>query len=243
VDEVLERLGLAAAPAPPRVAVLAATNRPEFLDRLLANFEAQGYANTELIVITNSERFDREAVDSRVGALGRARVLHLPDTRTLGECLNVGLDATDAQFVAKFDDDDHYGAHYLLDAVLSARYADAAIIGKKTFFAHLEGTDETILRFPGNEFTFTNRVSGSTLVINREHYPDVRFDPLNLGEDTDLFERALRRGLPIFSTDRYNYVAARRADPGSHSWTVGDQEYRIGSVNFASGLALDRTMI
>ena len=66
----------------------------------------------------------------------------------MGECLNAGLAATDARFIAKFDDDDHYGAHYLHDALLVHRFIDAAIVGKKTFFAYLEGADETVLRFP-----------------------------------------------------------------------------------------------
>jgi hypothetical protein len=37
----------------------------------------------------------------------------------VGECLNAGLAATDARFVAKFDDDDFYGAHYPHDALLA----------------------------------------------------------------------------------------------------------------------------
>lgn len=243
VDDVLSRLGLATPPRPPRVAVLAPTNRPEFLDRLLANFQRQRAVDAELIVLTNSDLFDRADVDRRVGSIGNARAVHLPESSTLGECLNVGLDLTHARFVAKFDDDDHYGANYLHDALLVHRFAEAAIVGKKSFYAHLEATDETVLRFPGNEFTFANRVSGSTLVIDREVFGDVRFGALNLGEDIDLCEQALARGLGVFSADRYNYVAARRANPGTHSWSIDDDEYRVGSVRVASGLALDRTMV
>jgi hypothetical protein len=169
--------------------------------------------------------------------------LHLPDGLTLGECLNAGLDATDARFIAKFDDDDHYGAEYLTDAMLVHRYVDAAIVGKKSFYAHLEASDETILRSPGNEFMFTNRVSGSTLLIDRDVFPTVRFGALNVGEDADLCDHAMAQGLSVFSADRYNYVAERRTDHDSHSWRIGDAEYRIGSVRVAAGLALDRTMV
>jgi hypothetical protein len=243
VDDVLGHLGLAACRPEPRVAVLAATNRPQLLPRLLANFAAQRHTNAELIVITNSDRFDRSDVEARVGALGNARTIHLAASITLGECLNAGLDATDARFVAKFDDDDHYGPDYLADALLVHRFVDAAIVGKKTFYAHLEGPDETILRFPGNEFTFTNRVSGGTLLIDRSVFDDIRFAPLNVGEDVDLFERTRARGLTIFSADRYNYVAARRADAGTHSWSISDADVRIGSVRVARGLALDRAIV
>ena len=213
VDDLLVHLGLGAPTAAPRVAVLAPTNRPEYLERLLANFSGQRDVDAELIVLANSDRFDRADLDGRVGSVANARAIHLPAGLTMGECLNVGLDATDARFVAKFDDDDHYGEHYLHDALLVHRYVDAAIVGKKTFFAHLEGPDETLLRFPGNEFTFVNRVSGSTMLIDRAAFPDVRFGALNLGEDMDLCDRALAQGLGVFSADRYNYVAVAPRRP------------------------------
>lgn len=243
VDEILARLGLGSPARSPRVAVLAATNRPQYLARLLTNFTTQRYADAELIVITNSDRFDRVEVDARVSALDNARAVHLPEELTMGECLNAGLELTDARFLAKFDDDDHYGPNYLSDSLLVHRYVDAAIVGKKTFFGHLEGPDETWLRFPGNEFTFANRVSGGTMVIDRSLFGDVRFGPLNLGTDSDLCEQALSRGLAVFSADRYNYVAVRRRDSTTHSWTIPDREYRVGSVRIATGLALDRTML
>ena len=155
-----------------------------------------------------------------IGAAAFALALAVVAAWATQRQIDAWLDATDARFVAKFDDDDHYGPEYLTDALLVHRFVDAAIVGKKTFYAHLEGPDETILRFPGNEFTFANRVSGSTLVIDRALMPDVRFSALNLGEDNDLFERALARGLGVFSADRYNYVAARRPDRDSHSWSI-----------------------
>ena len=127
--------------------------------------------------------------------------------------------------------------------MLVHRYVDAAIVGKKTFFAYLDGPDETILRFPGNEFVAANRVSGSTMLIDRNVFNDVRFAALNLGEDIDLCEQAIERGLTVFSADRFNYVAVRRRDPSSHSWTINHDDYRFGSVRIAPGLALDRTMV
>jgi hypothetical protein len=243
VDQILDTLGVASPPPTPKVTVLAPTNRPEFLDRLLGNFTRQRGVTAELVVLTNSERFDGADVDRRVGAVAGARVIHLAEGITMGECLNAGLAGTDARFVAKFDDDDYYGAHYLHDALLVHRFVDAAIVGKKTFYAYLEGADETVLRFPGNEFTAANRVSGSTMVIDRAVFPDAQFAALNLGEDIDLCERAISRGLVVFSADRYNYVAVRRADPRTHSWTISVDEYRTGTVRVATGLALDQTMV
>jgi hypothetical protein len=243
VDHLLGVLGIRNTVPKPNVTVLAPTNRPEYLDHLLRNFTRQRDVSANLIVLTNSARFDRAEVDRRLESIEGARAIHLAEGMTMGECLNAGLSATDARFIAKFDDDDHYGAHYLHDALLVHRFADAAIVGKKTFFAYLEDADETILRSPGNEFTAANRVSGSTMLLDRTTFPDVRFAALNLGEDIDLCEQATQRGLVVFSADRFNYVAVRRRDTSTHSWTISQADYRAGAVRVAAGLSLDRTMV
>ena len=68
VDDVLGTLGIASPLPAPRVTVLAPTNRPEFLDRLLANFTRQRDVDADLIVLTNSDRFDRSRVDRRLAS-------------------------------------------------------------------------------------------------------------------------------------------------------------------------------
>ena len=59
--------------------MLAPTNRPEFLDRLLDNFTRQRDVVAELIVLTNSDRFDRADVDRRLASIAGARAIHLAE--------------------------------------------------------------------------------------------------------------------------------------------------------------------
>ena len=74
VDQLLDTLGILSPPRPVAVTVLAPTNRPDFLDRLIDNFARQQEVNAELIVLTNSARFDRTAVDQRLaGIVGAGR--------------------------------------------------------------------------------------------------------------------------------------------------------------------------
>ena len=49
--------------------VLAPTNRPEYLDRLIDNFSRQRDVTADLIVLTNSERFDQPEVDRRLASI------------------------------------------------------------------------------------------------------------------------------------------------------------------------------
>ena len=81
------------------------------------------------------------------------------------------------------------------------------------------------------------------MVIDRQVFPEAKFAAVNLGEDIDLCERAIEAGHVVFSADRYNYVAVRRPDARTHSWTISDDDYRIGTSRVGSGLALGRTMI
>ena len=93
------------------------------------------------------------------------QVLHVEGRTTLGDCLNLGVEAASGEYVAKMDDDDHYGERYLSDSVLAASFSGAEVVGKGTYFVHFEGTDETALRVNTPDHTFTSTtVAGSTML-------------------------------------------------------------------------------
>ncbi len=53
----------------------------------------------------------------------------------------LGADTLRHPLRSKFDDDDFYGARYLEDAVLLTAVTGAAVVGKRTYFAYLAGSD------------------------------------------------------------------------------------------------------
>jgi hypothetical protein len=53
-----------------------------------------------------------------------------------------------------------------------------------------------------------------------------------------LLDECRRRGLGIYSTDRFNFVAERRADPASHTWTIDRRTFLESTVRVGPGRCL-----
>jgi hypothetical protein len=240
LDDVLTHIGLPRLGDRARlVTVITVSNRPEHLARCLENYARQTYERRELVFVMNARTFDTEEVAAALAAVPRARALYVESSATLAECLNEALLIADGDYFAKFDDDDHYAPEYLADQMLAFDYTDAAVIGKRTAFMHLEGSDETVLRCPGNEFSYVNLVFGATLLADRHRTEGIAFTPVVRGTDTLFLNDCRAAGLRVFSTDRFNFVVSRRADVNGHTWQVDDKELLERSEPVAPGLATD----
>jgi hypothetical protein len=237
-------LGAAAEPCqPPMVSVLAASNRPERLDNILENFERQSHPRRELVLLLNSCGYDLDRVRARMGSRADVQVFQLDEALTLADCLNHGVQQASGDWLAKFDDDDLYGAHYLADLLLCSRFTDAPVLGKRAYHVHFEETDRTALRFAHHAHRNVEFVHGATLLVRRDVFDQVAFTRVRRGTDT-LFQRACRaRGLGIYSSDPYNFVHVRHPEGASHTWGISDEELLEKSSEVRSGLALDEIMI
>ncbi len=223
--EIIDKIGLLYPAARRRVSVVAVTNRPAYLDRVIENYRRQAYQDKELIVVLNNDGFRLEDVAQRLGDIPNARVFQRPESCTLGECLNFAVDQSEFEFIAKMDDDDFYAEHYLTDMLSAFHYCDTDIVGKRSYYAYLEQSQRLVLRFPEREHRYVALVSGATLVVRRQLFDHQRFpEKVPRGVDT-LFQQACAdRGFGIYATDRFNFVATRSA-PGGHTWQISDQEF------------------
>ncbi len=211
--------------------VVCVTNRPHRLEHLIANYAKQGDSAQALLVVTNSSGFDIAAVRDRLGAVPGAAVVETDESLTLGACLNVALERVGTRYMAKFDDDDEYGEHFLSDLLLAHSYADAAVVGKHSHFVTVAAEDVTAVRFPGREFEYTSYLAGGTLVIDRHRTGSIRFPDRTLGEDRLFIRRCERAGHLSFAADRFNYVQVRN---GEHTWNPG-ADYLEGLHRVADG--------
>lgn len=216
------------------VAVICVTNRPHLVGNVVANVMRQQSLPEHVAVVVNLDEADADlpAVDHQleeIRAAGIDVVLSWrPASKSLGFCLNVTMAATDARFIAKFDDDDHYGPHFLADALRAHSYAGAGIVGKHTTYARIDETAETVLRFPGHEFSYTSTLAGPTLVIDRERAGGLWFRDISLGEDRAIITDCNRRGIATFASDRFNFVQRRSSD---NTWTVGRDAFTLGAID------------
>ncbi|WP_257943854.1 glycosyltransferase family protein [Brevibacterium aurantiacum] len=225
-------------PTPASVSAVVSTNRPEHLETILDTHAIQLHGNRELVIVTHG--FDAPAdLNGRAQAAGIEHLTVIPaDTHdTLGTCLNKGIEAASGTVIAKMDDDDVYGEHYLSDQLAALRYSKADLVGKQAHYMHLRGRNMVICRFPEKEHRYTDLVMGPTLMGRRETFLQIPFSDRTLGEDTDLQQRLVSEGARIYSADRFNFVQVRGTH--NHTWTVEDDLLLANSDVHSYGFATE----
>ena len=244
MDEMLSKVGLKPqGPARPSVSVVIPTCRPGNVTHALESFAKQRYQEKELLLVLNNASFDIDAINAQARALPNVHILQMEGQPTLGDCLNQAVREASGVYIAKMDDDDHYGERYLSDMMLAAVYSNAEILGKGAYFAHVEGPDKMALREVRVDHQHTDSVAGASLTVRREVLERITFQNRNNGEDTAFLTEAVQAGCRIYSTDRFNYVMVRRADPAEHRWKVKDAEFLKNCRDLQPGLDLGRAMI
>ncbi len=229
IDTVLADLGLRTPDAGRvSVSIIAATMRPENLDVLCENVRRQTHPDIQLVLVTHGFEVATADVAARLAGSNVRDIEVVPAERheSLGTITTRGLAASDGRYVAKFDDDDHYGAHYLQDQLAAFDYTDADIVGKRALYYYLAGMDATVLRSPGREHSYVPQVSGATMMAPREVWDQLRFPDLPRGMDTEAQRRAVEHGMRIYATDRFNFCV-RRGTSG-HTWDIEDEDIAAG---------------
>ena len=227
VDTVLEAAGLASAHrSRQEISVIVPTNRPGQLDHVLEFVGRQAHRHVQLVLVQHgfAEPENELAARARVHGVDHLTALSVDVSVTLGRCMNMGLAVADGEFIAKMDDDNFYGDHYLTDLVRAFDYTEADVVGKWAHLVHLEGSGATLLRFPDAEHRYVDLVQGGTILARRAAAVNVGFDDLPRRVDTTFLDKIRATGGKVYSADRFNFVSVRRADPDSHTWTITEKE-------------------
>lgn len=220
------------------VSAVVSTNRPDCLAEVLFTHASQVHQDKELVLVTHGFEVPPD-LNSRARDAGveNLQIVEVEATEPLGVCLNRGVLAASGEIIAKMDDDDVYGAHYLVDQLSALRYSGADMVGKQAHYLYLRNRNIVMCRFPEREHRFTDLVMGPTLMARRELFLENPFAERTLGEDTDLQRRIVAAGGQIYSADRFNFVQVR--SDHSHTWSVDDDLLLANSDVHAFGFAPD----
>ncbi|SNC65333.1 Spore maturation protein CgeB [Kytococcus aerolatus] len=226
VAQVLQGVGIDSPPSVPTISAVVPTMRPHTVEHVLRTISTQVHPAVELVLVAHGVEIDTERVRSTARELGveQVQVVHAAAELTLGAVMNLGIEAAGGQYVAKMDDDNLYGPHYLSDLVRSFSWTDAQVVGKWAHYAHLQASDATLLRFGHAEHRYTDLVQGGTMLIPREVATELRFEDLPRRVDTTFCQKVQRAGGRVYSADRFNFVSVRGASPDAHTWTITDRE-------------------
>jgi hypothetical protein len=231
VDRLLGHLGRPVPAAPRSVSAVVPTNRTHELDNVFENIGRQHHSAVELVLVLHGLHPNTADLRARAKELGVAdlTIVEADAALTLGACMNLGIDAAAGAYIAKMDDDNFYGRHYLTDLVLAFDYTDAGIVGKWAHYVWLRSTGAVVLRYVAAEHTYERRVQGGSMVIEADLARRLRFSDLPRAVDTDLLDRAIADGVRIYSADRFNFVSVRGTDRNAHTWKVADSTFMTGT--------------
>ncbi|MBI03215.1 MAG: hypothetical protein CL468_04195 [Acidimicrobiaceae bacterium] len=233
--QIRQAAGLPVQP-PPGVSVVASTNRPEMLDRIVANVALQDHPNLELVLALHGDGFptaDPVAPDGLA-----LTVLRFPADIVFGHVLGEASVAASGEWVAKMDDDDWYGVEHISDLVLATGYSGADLVGKGSEFVYLEGTDVTIRRGLGAGETPSQTLSGGTLLVRSSVLRDVNgWRGLPRGVDVALIDDVVSAGGKVWRTHPFGYLLHRTT--GRHTWSVDERYFERQAEQRWDGLALE----
>lgn len=212
------------------VSAVISTNRAHELDTVAENMARQSLIDSgevQVVLVLHGLDVPVREVEARFRERGIEQlVVRTGDSAlTLGACLNLGIDASDGSHIAKIDDDNYYGRHYLVDLVDALDHSGAGIAGKWAHYTWLRSTGAVILRFPRSEHRFERLVQGGSILMRGDVARGLRFSDLPRAVDTDLLNRASEAGVATYSSDRFNYVSIRGIDRHAHTWTVEDATF------------------
>jgi len=205
-------------PAKPVVNIVLPTVRPERVSSVLEMFRLQSYDKVHLTIVANGVAVP-SALDKEIRDAPNVKLCFVPEDKTIGYCMNFGIDQTRGDYWAKWDDDDVYGPHYVEDYILQTKYLDFDIAGKGAFFRYVEEHDCIHVRNFDLRDTPSSKIGGGTIFAKnsgRHFAEDGRG-----GEDKAFLVLARARGDRIVCGDPFNFVQVRRADPAMHTWTLG----------------------
>ena len=244
--QVLESVGLTDSGAwrRPRVSVIASTIRPHLGPGIIETAGRQTGVDVQLLLLLHGFDADDAELHALARTVGLAElvVLRAGMDRSLGTNLNALVAASDGDVIAKLDDDDVYGEHYLADACFALDYSGADLVGKEARYLYLESIDATVLQSPHREHRWADLVGGPTMVGPRSTWAATPFEDRTLGEDTTFQRAILAAGGGIYSADRFNFIQVRGSGSG-HTWHIEDERVLANSVVHGFGRADEHVLL
>lgn len=238
--QVLEAAGFnSAAPQDDLVTVMISTNRPHQISHVLEQVARQRGVDLEVVLVCHGftgqqGKIAKLAAEKGIGSI---RVFEASPEWSLGKCLNLLVAESRGQVLAKFDDDDYYGAYYLRDQLDALRYSGAGIVGKECNYLYDTALDAIIRRRPEREHRFTEFIAGPTLVGHAEVFRSHPFADRTTGEDTQFLRDLAASGTQVYSSDRFNFLQMRNT--AGHTWDVSGAELLANGVLEVQGKHLD----
>lgn len=215
---------------PPLIGVILSTNRPDLVAHAVRQIQAQRFVEVELrIGLHGCSEADIGEVDLAAGAVTSAEVVEFASDAVFGEVLQRLSERVTADWVSKWDDDDLYGSHHLVDLWLGALVTRSPLVGKAAEFVLLEDDGLLVRRRGGRTYSPTRFLAGGALFMSRVALDAVGgWGPVPRSVDQDLIERFELSGLRVTRIHGYEFVLVRHGR--GHTWDA-DSGYFLAAAD------------
>lgn len=207
------------------VSIIAPTCKPEYINNIFMNYGRLHYTEKELIIILNNNKLSLQEYKRKAEQFKNVRVFQLDESCTLGQCLNFGIEKSIYDYISKMDDDDYYGSNYLTDLMNVFKYTKAKVTGKLTYLVYFEYNNTLGIMCKNYEHRYVPSVAGGTIVAKKEVFDKIKFQDYNSGIDTKFLKDCRKLKIPIYSSDKYNYVLMRHINLKNHTWKIKSEKF------------------
>lgn len=201
-----------------RFSIITVTNRDYCINNIINNFLRQEFDDKELIIVINNDKINIDDIFKYIDKKSNIFVYKLPQSTSLGTCLNFGINKSNYNIIAKFDDDDYYGPYYLDEANKVFIRENCFVLGKQKTYYYLEKYKKLILKNSATENNYTQTLMGSTICFKREVFDKVKFRDISSREDYFFSSECKKNGYMLYSTSPYNHLVFKHADIRKHTF-------------------------
>lgn len=215
----------------PSLSVVLASSRPDGLLKILLQLEKQSLATFELSLGVHDYELTSNHLDL-IRRLENRKILVNVQTFesfiTLGTILTMLANASTSEFVAKIDDDDIYGPHYLQDSLDAIIVKKADVVGRAMNYIYLEKINLTVRRFNKQGVSsvehWTDWVCGGTILVRSSIGKQAGwFGEAKSGVDHYLLTAVSKNGGAIWRTYGAGYIYCRTIN--SHTYLTNYSKY------------------
>ncbi|GLX71377.1 glycosyltransferase family 2 protein [Paenibacillus glycanilyticus] len=224
------------------VTIITSTMRPQHIHQIFQNYARQDWDQKELIIIVNNDKAGLGQYVKKAKSYPNVQVFRMAESAKLGACLNYAASLAKHEYIAKFDDDDYYGANYIPEAMAMFQTSKADIVGKLEIYYFFPHRSTLMLRKKRvTWYAPCSKVAGATIMFHKRVLEKVSFNTeVRQGSDVRFIRGALNNKFKLFTTSPYNFTALRRADRRTHTWKITDRHLLRGKGNVITRTAYYR---
>jgi glycosyltransferase involved in cell wall biosynthesis len=194
--------------------IMPTADRRRFIQRAIAYFRRQDYANRELVVLDDGD----DRVEDLIPPDPRIRYVALDGRLVLGEKRNRACELARGELIVHWDDDDWQAPHRLRYEAEALERSGAGLCGpSKALYFDPEARRAWLYAYPDGR---RHWVAGNALCYRRSLWEENRFASVAVGEDTR-FVWDPRAGKPLVLPDHRFFAALIHPGNSSPKTTQG----------------------